>query len=84
MALVKVQEQKLNLKKMSPKLFSPYPPLLPIPTHLQPSSSLSKPFNTTHSYLPATTSTNNNKPNIQKLSQSQIQAKHEKRALFLL
>ena len=35
MALTKVQEQKIQFKKVPPKLFSPYPPILPPPTHYQ-------------------------------------------------
>ena len=82
MALAKVQDQKLNLKKTPPKLFSPYPSLLPTPTHIQPSASFSKPFNTTHSQPSNTNPANKTKPNIQTLSQSQIQEKREKGLFF--
>ena len=80
MALAKVQEQKIQFKKVSPKLFSPYPPILPIPTHYPPSNFTPKPVNTTSSHTP--TINNPPKTNIQKLSQSQIQAKREKGLCF--
>ena len=82
MALAKVQEQKLQLKKIPPKLFSPYPPLLPTPTHIPPFTSLSKTFNTTQSQLPTTVSSHTTKPTIQKLSYSQIQTKRENGLCF--
>ena len=82
MALAKVQEQKLQLKKIPPKLFSPYPPILPTLSHLQPSPSISKLVNTTYSQITNSNINNSTKPNIQKLSQSQIQAKRKKGLCF--
>ena len=68
MALAKVQEQKLSLKKVPPKLFSPYPHILPTPTHIQPQRSFSKPLHNNFNQSQTTTFTNSTKPNIQKLS----------------
>ena len=78
MALAKVQEQKIQFGKVPPKLFSPYPPILPTPSTIQPSPTIPKPINTTHSQSLTSNSHVSPKPNIQKLSQSQIQAKMEK------
>ena len=76
MALAKIQEQKLLFKHNPPKLFSPYPPLLPTPNTNHPSTSTfpSKPVHTTIATVPFSIKfTNNNpptkpKPMIQKLS----------------
>ena len=91
MALAKIREQKLAFKNNPPKIFSPYSALLPTPTTNQTTSSSisSKPIHTTtpmsFSNKPATNNPNlQPKPMIQKLSQSQIQAKREKGYVFLL
>ena len=72
------------------KLFSPYQPILPNPSNNQPFSSplIPKPVHTTTSSLPIARNsnlpTNKNQPktSIQKLSQSQVQAKWEKGLCF--
>ena len=90
MALTKIQEHKLFLKHNPPKLFSPYPPFLanPIPNQTNSSTYTSKPVNTSISTVlfsnGLTTNTTNTqpKPMIQKLSQSQIQAKRDEGLCF--
>lgn len=86
MAFAKIQEQKLALKHNPPKRFSPYLPLLPTPFNNQTStpSTYVKLIHTTNPNLPNSNRLNNHNTNsqpkttIQKLSQSQIQAKREK------
>ena len=90
MALAKIKEQKLSFKHNPPKLFSPYPPLLPTPLTNQTNSSSTyvKPTHTTttsmpiSNRLPSHNSNSQPKTMIQKLSQSQIQAKKEKGLCF--
>ena len=79
MALAKIQEQKLQLKHIPPKLYSTYPPILPTPSlnHLQSTTSIPKPISNNHFKMPMTT-TSQTKPNFRRLSQSQIQNKREK------
>ena len=50
MALAKIQEQKFQFKNIPPKLYSPYPPLLPTPSpnHFQTINTMSNPINSIH------------------------------------
>lgn len=83
MAFAKIQELKLQTKPQTPKLYSHFPPLLPTPQTKLPTFQPFKPtytkpiINSTN-----TQTTNQNKPQIQKLSQSQIQARREKGLCF--
>ena len=82
MALAKIQEQKLAFKHI--------PPLLPTPltTPTSTTSNHAKPFHTTPSPTPNSNKVHSHninfqtKPPIQQLSQSQIQAKHDKGLCF--
>ncbi|XP_061362338.1 uncharacterized protein LOC133306077 [Gastrolobium bilobum] len=76
MALAKIQESKLALKNNPPKLNSPFPPLLPTP---QPKTN---PTTIPPKFTTANNPSHQNKPNTQRLTQSQIQERRDKNLCF--
>ena len=64
MALAKIQEQKLQLKYTPPKLYSPYPPLLPTPPNNLSSSPSFNKSQYTNPPKPINTAAQQHKPNL--------------------